>query len=401
MTSTFHLGLIVVGGLGVAAVLASAVMRRLPLSEPLVALVAGLVVGPEVFDVLGVADPVAVLAHVSETVIAIAVMAAALRFDWPTATAARAPVGWALLVVMPAMAVVAGLCAWWVLGVDWRAAVLIGAVVAPTDPVLSASVVSGKPAERALPTRVRAMLSLESGANDGLALPLVVLGTSVVVDRPWSGSIADGLWPVVVGIVLGILIGMVAGTAFAGLDRRHEVEVSARFVFTVVLALFTLGAVEVAGGDGILAVFTAGLAYNRQVGSGVVAAEHEIDEGINRVLVLPVFVLLGTMLPWDAWRASAVATIAFGLAVLALRRLPVTLAARRLLGLDRTEALFVGWFGPIGVAALFYGSEAVVSGADRDLVLAPVMAVVALSTLVHGLTAAPGRRLFERVSGTG
>ena len=393
---TLDAGLVTIGAMGIVVVLASRTIRHLPVSEALVALVVGVLLGPEVTGVAEFPEGTTLLHSVSEIVMAIALMAIALRFPWPTVWRERRPLTWVLLIGMPAMAaVVAGLASW-VLGLGAGVAVLIGGILAPTDPVLSASVVTGDPALEALPERLRALLSLEAGANDGLALPIVVAGLAMVHGHGLRHFAVEGLWSVALAVVLGWIVGELAGRAFRALDEIHDIESSAFFVFTVVLALFTLGLVNIVGGDGILGVLLAGLAYNRAVGERIYETEREVEEGINRVLMLPVFVLFGVILPWGGWSELGTAGIVFVVAVLLLRRIPVIVGLSPALPLERRGLAFYGWFGPMGVAALFFVTLALEEGVTDPELWPAVALVVAASTLVHGLTAAPGRQLYER-----
>lgn len=394
---TLDAGLLAVGALGVAAVLTSRALRHWPVSEPLVAMILGVALGPRL---LGVADfgthGVELLHRVSEVIIAIALMAVALRFPSSTYWALRRPIAWLLSVGTLAMAAIVSGLAWSILGVGVGVAVLIGSALAPTDPVLSSSVVAGRPAEHALPERLRALLSEESGFNDGLALPLVVTGIVLIRDLGPGHLVIDGIVAVLIAVVLGAAMGFAAGWAFRSLDDRHDIEQSAFFIFPLVLALFVIGGVNLLGGDGILAVFVAGLAYNRQVGEGVYSDERAVEEGINRVMVLPIFVLFGAVLPWAEWGRLGWSGIAFGFAVLLLRRLPVVFVLRPALSFGWREAVFYGWFGPMGVAAMFFITLALEEGVVHDSAWPSVALVVALSTAAHGVTAAPARHLYQR-----
>lgn len=392
---TLDAGLLVIGVLGVVVVLGSRAIRHLPLSEPLAALVLGVALGPAGWGIADFgAEGIPLLHALSEVVIAISLMAVALRFPWPTYWSLRRPVAWLLTVGMIGMAAtVAGLAAS-MLGLGLGAAVLLGGVLAPTDPVLSSSIVAGRPAETILPERIRALLSAESGFNDGLALPLVVVGSVLLEDLGPGAVLADGVVPVLVAVVVGGAIGSGAGRAFGALIEDHDIEHSAAFVFTIVLALATTGSVNGLGGDGILGVFVAGLAYNRQVGSEVYAEERAVEEGINRVLVLPVFLLLGTVLPWHAWDRMGWSAPAFAGAVVLARRLPVVIALRSRLSFGWREAIFYGWFGPMGVAALFFITSVLEEAEVAATAWPAVALVVALSTVVHGMSAAPGRARY-------
>lgn len=392
-------GLLVVGALGVAVVFGSRVLCSLPLTAPLVALAVGVALGPEGLDVAHLDHGMTILHGVSEIAVAVALMAVALRFRWPTVARLARPVGLMVTLGMAGMAAIVAVLAWWLLDVEPAVALLIGGVLAPTDPVLSSGVVTGDPATRTLPERVRALLSMESGLNDGLALPIVVAGTVLVLDEGAGTFAVEGLASLLIAVVLGIAAGMAAGEVFRRLDEAHDVEDSSFFVFTLVLAVAVLGGVNMVHGDGILAVLVAGLAYNRQVGSSIYDKEREVDEGINRVLVLPLFVLFGTLLPWAEWDRMGTALLVFAVLVLLLRRLPVVFALQRPLRLDRADAAFYGWFGPIGAAAIFYATRAHEQHAAADVVWPAAALVVTASTVVHGMTGTPARALYQRTIG--
>lgn len=391
--------LVVVGAIGVLVVFASRVARHLPVSEPAIALGIGVLLGPEGVALVDVDRPVVVLHAVSELSVAIALMAVALRFPWDDVVRYRRPILAVVVVGMVGMAAVTTGLAWWLLPVTTSAAVVIGASLAPTDPVLSSAIVAGDPAEETLPERLRLVLSMESGLNDGLALPLVVAGVVLVHGDGFGRFAAEGLWSVVIATVLGIAIGLVAGTLFRRLDEAHDIEDSAFFMFSLVLPMLVLGGVNLLHGDGILAVFVAGLAYNRQVGSKIYEDEREVEEGVNRILLLPLFVLFGAVLPWTDWRTLEWAPLAaFALAVLLLRRLPIVLALKPVLGLSWPGAVVYGWFGPMGAAALFFATLAHEEHAAAGVVWPAVAFVVACSTIVHGVTAAPVRAAYGRLT---
>lgn len=389
-----------VGALAVAVTFASRRIRHLPLSEPLLALVLGVALGPHGFRLLEVPDGSEhVLLHEgSEVLLAIAVMAVALRYAVDDLRQHLVAVAVLIAVVMPLTAAVAAVLAAAVLGLPVASAWVLGAAMSPTDPVLASSVVTGDPAERSLPSRLRQVLSTESGANDGLALPLVLLGVALVREESLGVWAREAAVAVVVAGLIGLVVGWLAGRVLRRMDEHHDVEPSAFFVFTLLLAVLVLGVTKHVHGDAVLAVFVAGLAYNRTIATGERVSEQTIEEGINRFLVLPLFALLGVALPWELWADRPVATIGFAVAALLLRRLPIVLLLRPVLRLRWRDAVFLGWFGPVGVAAIFYLLMARAEASLPPGVWAGGALLIALSTVAHGLTAAPGRKLYERIA---
>lgn len=390
-----------VGLLGVVVAALSAKMRQLPLSEPMLGLAAGVVLGPPALDVLRVGsftDEHSILHEASRVLLAVSVMAVALRYPFSAARTRWRPVALLLLVVMPVMAVVTAALGWALLSIPLATALLLGAALCPTDPVLASAAVTGDDAERDLPERDRQVLSLESGANDGLALPLV-LGAIAVAGGVTAGNAAlTSLWEVFGALAVGAIMGYLGGRALQWGEERGATASAPALFFTVVLALGILGVAGLAETDGILAVFVGGLVFNA-VGTGRDrTAEVPIDEAINRFAVLPLFVLFGAALPWTDWVQLGWAGIALAIAVLLLRRIPILYLLRKPLALGRPDALYLGWFGPVGVSALFYLT---LEADEMDLdpvVLSAGSLVLAVSTVAFGLTGVLGRILYTRAT---
>ncbi|HMM96635.1 cation:proton antiporter [Phycicoccus sp.] len=396
-----HVGYAVVGALAVVLAALSSKIRQLPFSEPLLALVVGVVVGPEVLGWIRVpeGDRSSLVLEGGRALLAVSLIGVALRFPVRRLRAVLSPTVALVTVGMLGMAALSAGLAWLTLGVPLSLALLVGACISPTDPVLASSVVTGKPAEKHLPTRLRQLLSMESGTNDGLALPLVLVGIAVVVGDTVGSSLRDGAYQIGVGVLVGLVVGALAGRAVSYALSRSDVDPGSSLVFTLVLAFAVLGITRVLQADGVLSVFVAGLAYNYVVAEDEVGPQNTIDEGINRYLVLPLFLVLGVELPWSEWGEFGWGAVLLPLGVLVLRRLPVVLALARPLGLRWRDAVFLGWFGPIGVSALFYLTFSEDEGVLDPRLWAAGSLVVAASTVVHGVTSAPGRLLYRRVAG--
>jgi len=398
---TLDVLLIAVGALGVLVAALSARLRRLPVSEPLLALVVGVLVGPEVLRAMPLPPITAEHTAVHDAtriLLVVSVTGVALRYPFGTVRTQLRPVAILLLVAMPAMALIStGLTAG-ILGVTMGAALLLGTAICPTDPVLASSVVTGKPAEEDLPARDRQILSLESGANDGLALPFVLAAVAFAGPMTVGQTAADVLWQVFGAVALGVLAGWLGGRALRAGEKHGATAHGPMLLFTVLLALLVLGLSGVLHLDGVLAAFVAALAFNLTSTGSERTAELEIDEAVNRFAVLPMFVLLGATIPWNVWAELGWAAILLALAVLLLRRLPVLLLLRRPLRLGWPDALYLGWFGPVGVSAVFYLTlEAKELNLPEAVMGAGIMIVVA-STVAHGVTSSAGRLLYRRLT---
>jgi sodium/hydrogen antiporter len=393
--------------IGLLALVMSAFSRWfavLPLSPPLLALCLGVALGPVGLDVLALppGEQQAILGIAAELLLAVGLMAVALRYPVGRLDRHRRELTWLLLFVLPVMAALVTAASTVVLGLTLGAAAALGAALAPTDPVLAAGVVSGDAAEREVPARLRELLSLESGANDGLALPFVMVGLALAAGGTGPAeAFLEGLLQVGLGGAVGAAMGAGAGALLRFSERHHDIESAARLLYTLVLAFAVLGVVELLGGNGVFAVFLAGLLHNHVVSGSDRASEADIDEGMNKVLVLPAFTLLGVALPWAGWGRLGWTGPAFAALVLLGRRLPVVLLLSRVLHLRWREAVWLGWFGPIGIAAVFYLTFL----HERGLVDAAVWdagtLVIAISTVLHGVSAPAGRWLLRSESELG
>jgi NhaP-type Na+/H+ or K+/H+ antiporter len=279
---------------------------------------------------------------------------------------------------------------------------LIGAIVTPTDPVVSSSIVTGDVAEENLPGRLRHLISAESGYNDGLALPFVLLPLLLLTGPPgealshWFVHVL--LWEVIAGAVVGGLMGYAGGKLLVWAETKRTTAHTSILSISLALALSVLGITELIGVSGVLAAFVAGTAFN-VVGSSDTREQREhVQDAITRFFDLPVFVLLGTALPWEDWFKLGWAGPALALVVLLLRRPPIALGLRPLIGpvKGRKDALFLGWFGPLGAAALYYAAFSLrKTGLEEVWIVGSLL--ICASVLAHGVSATPLTKLYGRV----
>ncbi len=418
LLSALYVSLAAIGGLLLLlGMLGGLLKERTPVSEPLIALIAGVLIGPAALGLLDLANlgnQTLILEEAALVTLGVALVGVALRL----------PVGyssgnWRLLfvllgLVMPLMWVAGGLLAYLILGVPFWVAVLIGAIVTPTDPVVASSIVGGGVAERNLPARLRHAISSESGFNDGLALPFVVLPV-LVLTEPRGEVLGHWLTHTILleigaGAALAALIGYLAGKTLRWAERKETMEHSSLLTISLALSLTVLGVTELLHLNGVLAAFVAGIVFNFAGSSDAKESQEEIQEAISRFFDLPIFVLLGMALPWQGWLELGWRGPLLVVAVLVLRRLPAVLALRPLLGPLRVrtkDVLFLGWFGPIGAAALYYAAFSFrETGVEEAWVVGSL--IICASVLVHGVSATPhqalravARGLRRRVFGEG
>lgn len=401
-----NLGLAVVGGLTLALGLFAGMLqsRAYVLSDPMVAMLAGVAVGPHGLGVLRlswVGDPLAVAEQVARLTVAIAVMSIALRLPDEYFRKRARTLSVLLVAGMTWMWLVSGVLVSLLLDLPLWVGLLVGAAVTPTDPVIANTIVTGGTAAENIPARLRNLLSAEAGANDGGAYPFVFLAI-LVLSRPPEAALVEWatetlLWEVLGAVVIGAAIGAAAGYVERWTDRQEFLDETSVLTVTVALTFCVLGVVKLLSSDGILAVFAAGFAYSVLVDPALEVQEQQFQEVVNRLFTVPGFVIFGMVLPLSAWAALGWAGAALVVGVLALRRLPMVLALRGALEPveRRRDALFVGWFGPIGVAAVFYATLAVRHTGDRR-VWTVVSLLVAGSIVAHGATSTPLTLWFGR-----
>ncbi len=278
---------------------------------------------------------------------------------------------------------------------SWAEAGILGAILAPTDAGLGQVIVTSQ----RVPKRIREALSVEAGLNDGLAVPFFLF--FIALARPGAAGDAS-LWPFLLeqlgyGVAIGAGIGLVGGKLLALAHRREWAAASAAKLGAVTLPLLAMLASDATGASMFIAAFVAGLAVQipyRQAGSHAV----EFAEEWGQLLSAAVFFLFGTIF-LGAFDQLTVAMAAYAaLSLTAVRMAPVALA---LMGTrtSRPTVLFMGWFGPRGLASIVLGlvfleHEARLPG-ERTITLA-VVATVFLSILAHGATAMPGISLYGK-----
>jgi NhaP-type Na+/H+ or K+/H+ antiporter len=269
----------------------------------------------------------------------------------------------------------------------WVAAA-IGAIVAPTDAALGASIMQ----DERVPSGVRRLLNVESGLNDGIATPFVNLFIAgAVTTEAVSGThLSKAVVELVGGAALGIAVGVV-GAVLLALARRHGwSSPGVRPLAILALALFAYSTSVVAGTNGFIAAFVAGMAFGTVDHHNDEAALQFTEEAGTLLSLLVWFIFGAVMLVPGledlGWRDVVFALLALTL----LRMLPVAVALAGT-GLDRGTVAFVGWFGPRGLASVVFGLIAVDSLAPSEskVVLAAVTLTVALSVLFHGISASP------------
>ncbi|MFI0149550.1 cation:proton antiporter [Streptomyces lydicus] len=282
-------------------------------------------------------------------------------------------------------------------GVSGWGALYVGAALAPTDAALGATMMVNPD----VPARIRRLINVESGLNDGIATPFVVLalaGVTAAEGTAGPGASGQAVVELLIGAAYGVALGLVAGLLLrAALRAGWATE---DFAGAGVLALALLGYTSALalGGNGFVAAFLAGLAFGSAHGAPPrVLLYVEQSASLLSVLVWLVFGALLLPAVFDALTWQAVLYAVLSLTV--VRMVPVALSLVGS-GLDVRSVLFVGWFGPRGLASIIFGLLAIeeLSGPDRRTLVPVVGITVLLSVLAHGLTSAPLAKRYGRTA---
>lgn len=423
---------IVAGLLLVGMALADSLLRRLPLTTGMLYLAVGLALGPLGVGLISL-DPVdhaELVERVSEIVVIVSLFAAGLKLRSPL-TERR----WVVPVALAfgSMSLTVGLIAlvgWLLIGLSPGAAVLLGAVLAPTDPVLASDVQVDHPTDG---DRLRFSLTAEAGLNDGTAFPFVMLGLGLLGLHElgaggWRWWTIDVAWAIGAGLAVGTVLGMLIGRLVIFLRREHREALGLDDFLAFGLIALSYGAALLVHAYGFLAVFAAGLALRRierlhagegeppptvEVAAAGEAAEEEATdpdtapaymaqaalgsaEQLERIGTVGVVLLVGGML-LPAGFATPVLWFAplLLLVIRPLAVLPVVLRA----GLSRMQQQFIGWFGIRGIGSVYYLSFAVARGVpegEARLLMGITLWVVAISIVAHGVSVRPLMQRYTR-----
>jgi NhaP-type Na+/H+ or K+/H+ antiporter len=274
-------------------------------------------------------------------------------------------------------------------GIGFWAAAAIGAIVAPTDASLGAAIVS----DERIPERIRRLLNVESGLNDGIATPFVNCFLALAATAELAQhrvTLLSALRELAVGVGLGVGMGAVGGLLLAATVRRGWCAPAAKPLVVFGLALATYSTALVVEGNGFVAAFVAGMAFGAVMPADDGGAEGFSEEA-GSLLALLVWFIFGAAIVVPGLKAVTWSDAAFAvLALTVVRMAPVALSLVGT-GLDRTTVALVGWFGPRGLASVVFGLIAYdeLAPADAKRVLAAVTLTVVLSVVAHGVTAGP------------
>jgi NhaP-type Na+/H+ or K+/H+ antiporter len=370
------------------AVLLSALARRTVLSTAVLFLATGFVLGGEVTGVVDLDEGSELVAGLAELALFAVLFTDGMRIGWQDLRRAWRLPGRALAWGLPLTLLITSLLAFGVTGLGWQEALLIGAVLAPTDPVFAAALVGND----RVPERLRHLLNVESGVNDGLALPFVVVFLALA-----EGTGDLHLAELAIELALGIGLGVVVPLAVIGLLRLRYFAAAGVYepLVPVSIALLVFATADVTHANLFLAAFAAGITV-ATVGEREREAFGEVGEVASEVLKLAALLVFGALLspsflaevPWQGWVFAVLALFVARPAALWLSFLRSGLSMR-----EQTAAM---WFGPKGFASVVYGLLVAGSGiAAADEIFHLVAITIGLSILAHSSTDVLVARRFD------
>jgi NhaP-type Na+/H+ or K+/H+ antiporter len=407
---------VLVGFLLVGIALLGRFLDRLPVSPAMIYLLVGFVLGPSVCNVLELHPlrELTLLESISEIALLIALFTVGIKMrvpvgDWRWSLPLRlATVSMVLTILGVAMVAVV------LLGFDWPLALVLGAVLAPTDPVLASEVQLRSAQDR---DSLRFGLTGEGGLNDGTAFPFVLLGLGAmglheIGVGAWRWFAVDLVWGTVGGLGIGFFVGTVLARGVRLLRAwRRDAVIFDEFLLLGVIAL-SYGVALAAHALGFLAVFAAGLALRRadDIHANSKSAADKppltpsmlsVNEQLERIVEVAVVLLVGAMISTGYWSQSGLMLAAMLFVV--IRPLSVWIGLR---GTDTGSAprRLLAWFGIRGIGSVYYAVY--FAGFElRDAVavelLSVVFTVIAASIILHGISAAPLMELYRSRRGRG
>lgn len=432
---TFAIWALIIGVLLIAMVLSGTLLSRLPLSTAMLYLAAGFALGPAGWAVLTPhpLDHAALLERVTEVAVLISLFSVGLKLGLPLSNRhwlLPLRLAFVSMTLTVALIAAAGVL---VLGLPLGAAVLLGAILAPTDPVLASTVQVKSSGDR---DRLRFSLTGEGGLNDGAAFPFVMLGLGLLGLHDlgawgWRWLAVDVGWATAGGLLIGGALGALIGRLVVYLRTRHHESVGLDEFLALGLIALAYGVAVLCHAYGFLAVFAAGLALQRvkersgirhaaaaavaglaDVQSDGVPAAHAthtdhasaymmqavrgFNEQMERIGELAVVLVVGAMLPFTHLPISTTGFLA--LLFLAIRPVSVWLG---LLGapVSRDQRIMIAWFGIRGIGSVYYLMYAIHQGLPdplADQIMAITLAAVTVSIMLHGISVRPMMHLYWR-----
>ncbi len=378
------------GGLLAIAAALSGLMRGTVLSIAVLSVTAGLILAE--VDAIHVYAGDSAVVHLFELALIVTLLSDGLFVDREMLFVHWGPVARALVIAMPLTLVLLALAAkLFFSSLSWAEAFLLASVLAATDPVVTSSVVTSQ----RVPASIRHALNLESGLNDGLALPFVLFFIILASAGDAATEAAKLAGEAAFGALVGIVLGQAAGRLThhlpgGGIVRRYE------GIYALGMGLLAYGIADVTIGNGLIAAFVCGISLG--VADRAIADDFVVfSENISSILQVLTFFAFGALIVTTGYHSDIALLIAFiAFALFIARPVAIFLAFIRV-DLPKPHRAFIAWFGPKGVAGMLFAVLVLNSNvAQGNAIFEAAAFVILASILIHGATDTLGTKWIER-----
>ena len=402
----YILQLLVIGSLLLIVTLGSGLISRLPISFALIYLVIGIFLGPYGFNVVQIRPDAKFLERLTEFVVLISLFSCGLKMNRPLRLSAWRSTARLIGFLMPISIFAIAAVGHWFLKMEWGPAVLLGGILAPTDPVLASEVQLSHTEDK---DELRFGLTSEGGLNDALAFPFVYFGIHWLEDDNWQSwfrewLLVDLIWAVAAGIVMGIVVAKVIVWIDLKIQNFSPVDEVMEDFVAISIVLLTYCLTEIVNGYGFLAVFVAGIVAQQTYDNPEKPySQQHFTEQIEKLTEVAIILILGSILRWQAIREYAgQALLVAGLLLFIIR--PAGVWISTLGGYYRpvTRWLF-GWFGVRGVGSIYYLCYAFGHGLKDTLgeqIAWITYITIVISVILHGISTTPLMNTYERYIGS-
>lgn len=408
----YILALLVIGLLLLLVTMGSSWIKRLPLSYALIYLVVGIFLGPYGTNLIQLQPKTEFLERVTEFVVIVSLFSCGLKMNRPLRLGAWSSTIRLIAFLMPISIFAIAVISHWLLSLNWGAAVLLGAILAPTDPVLASEVQLEHIGDR---DELRFGLTSEGGLNDSLAFPFVYFGIYWLENNNWQTwlnqwILVDLIWAIAAGIGMGILVGRGVIWMKQQLQKFRAIDALMEDFIGLSIILITYALTELINGYGFLAVFVAGLMVQR------ISSHHnrrlsqlEFTEQLEKLMEVGTILLLGSLLRIEPIiKFGGEALLIAGLLIFVIRPLGAWISTTNLGFANSPRSQFhtairllFGWFGVRGVGSLYYLSYALSKNLQVDLgerIAWITYITVVLSIIIHGISATPLMNWYKQKS---
>lgn len=398
----YILDLLAIGCLLLTVTLGSGWIARLPLSYALIYLVVGIVLSPYGFNLIQLRPEAKFLERLTELVVLISLFSCGLKMNRPLKAWAWTSTIRLIGFLMPISIFAVAAVGHFALKQDWGVAVLLGAILAPTDPVLASEVQLYDARDR---DELRFGLTSEGGLNDALAFPFVYFGLHSLEDSNWQNWFQqwvwqDLLWATAAGLVMGILVARVVQRIDRWLQGYRAADELMEDFVAISTILITYSLTELVNGYGFLAVFVAGIVMKRRTHDNPEKSLSQLrfTERLEKLAEVGTILLLGSLLRVEPIvRFGLVALLVASLLIFVIRPLGAWVSTIGSPVHPATRWLF-GWFGIRGVGSLYYLTYALahgLKGETGELIAWITFITIVISVILHGVTATPLMKWYE------